>query len=550
MRNWRSPIPTLGAGLTVKLAVCLVLSAAAIFSVFCVLNLRQQRRNSEELILRSAERLSDIILRSTRHEMLRNDREALFQSIRDVGNEPGIRRVRIYNKEGSIRFSTDAAEIGQVVDKHAEACYACHAEGVPISALKGPDHARIFTESDGRRVFAMIQPIRNEQSCSSAACHAHSPDKQVLGVLDTHFSLETVDAQVAQSQWTLTGFAAIGVLLFAGISVLFVWLVLYRPIHQLITGTKKVAAGDWNHRLHIESHDELGELARSFNQMTDQLAGAHAEISNWAQSLEERVQKKSEELDRAHAFLLSSEKLASLGKLAATVAHEVNNPLFGILTYSRLCIKEVEKAGGDQDAGERIRSKLEIIERESRRCGDIVKNLLTFARRAPRRREPNDINALVDRAITLVRHQLKLQNIELETDLGTLPEVSCDAGQIQQIALILMTNACEAMPDGGKLRLSTIPMEAGVRIHVKDDGPGVPEQVLPHIFEPFFTTKEEKLRTGLGLAVAKSIAEQHGGEIRVVSVPGHGAEFIVTLPLQSPVVAGGSGGEAVMGAAS
>jgi two-component system NtrC family sensor kinase len=305
----------------------------------------------------------------------------------------------------------------------------------------------------------------------------------------------------------------------------------------LIAGTQTLASGDWSHRLDIDSTDEFGELARSFNQMTDQLAGAHAEITEWAQTLEERVQKKSEELDRAHKFMVGSEKLASLGKLAATVAHEVNNPLFGILTYSRLCLKEVETATGDMDARERMRAKLEVIERESRRCGDIIKNLLTFARQAPRRREPNDINALVERALTLVRHQLKLQNIQLETSLEDLPEVTCDAGQIQQIALILLTNACEAMPEsGGKLWVSTEVAEAGVRLCVKDGGPGIRAEVLPHIFEPFFTTKEEKLRTGLGLAVAKSIAEQHGGHIAVQPAPGGGAEFEVFLPLHSPGV--------------
>jgi two-component system, NtrC family, sensor kinase len=211
--------------------------------------------------------------------------------------------------------------------------------------------------------------------------------------------------------------------------------------------------------------------------------------------------------------------------------------LFGILTYSRLCLKEVEAAGGDADSRERMRAKLEIIERESRRCGDIIKNLLTFARQAPRRREANDVNSLVERALILVRHQLKLQNIDLETNLAALPELSCDAGQIQQIALILLTNACEAMPDGGKVEVTTEVSEDAGKRKGKDKGPGIPAQVLPHIFDPFFTTKEEKLRTGLGLAVAKSIAEQHGGTIAAASLVQGGAEFVVSLPLRSPVEA-------------
>jgi two-component system NtrC family sensor kinase len=225
--------------------------------------------------------------------------------------------------------------------------------------------------------------------------------------------------------------------------------------------------------------------------------------------------------------------MAALGKLAATVAHEVNNPLFGILTYAKLCSREVAKSSLDEEARKGLLEQLEVIERESRRCGEIMRNLLTFARQAPRKRQANQLNELVTRAVRLMHHQFEIQGIEIETDLAPdLSAVECDAGQIQQIVLVLLVNAAEAMPQGGRLRVSTEAVAgAGLRLRVRDWGPGIPADVMPQIFEPFFTTKEEQQRTGLGLAVAKSILDQHGGHIEVHSKEGEGAEFVITLPL-------------------
>ena len=164
----------------------------------------------------------------------------------------------------------------------------------------------------------------------------------------------------------------------------------------------------------MHSEDELGELAASFNKMTEDLARAHAEITAWTRTLEDRVERKTQELEQAYTGLVASEKMASLGKLAATVAHEVNNPLFGILTYSRLVLKDLEEAElGLRRPRPQAVEQLRIIERESKRCGEIMKNLLAFARQSPPRRQPQDVNVLVRRALVLVRHQLELQGVEL-----------------------------------------------------------------------------------------------------------------------------------------
>jgi len=245
------------------------------------------------------------------------------------------------------------------------------------------------------------------------------------------------------------------------------------------------------------------------------------------------VRLKTQELERAYRSLAQSEKMASLGKLAAVVAHEINNPLAGILTYSKLVGRMTEKGLNDNDRQAEARNYLQIIEGESRRCGTIVKNLLTFARQAPLNPQKNDLNSIVERCLLLVGHQMNLQNIDLEKDLAPgLPPLYCDAGQVQQALLALLMNAVEAMPHGGRLRVRTDfdPARRLGRVEVKDEGGGIPAQVMPHIFEPFFTTKEEGKGTGLGLAIAFGIIQQHGGNIEVVSTPQKGTTFTALLP--------------------
>ena len=524
--------------LAVKLALPLIASTVAFFLLFSYLNLRLQRRQSEELLVQSADRISDVIQRSTRYQMMRNDREALYQVITTIGNEPGIRRVRIFNEEGRISFSTDPAEVNTLVDKSAEACYACHAQAQPLTRLARPDRARIFTDSKGQRVLGVIRPIENEAACSNAACHAHPPDRRILGVIDADLFLGTVDAQLAQQQRQLMAFSGGAVVLISLVSVLFVWLVIDRPVRELAQGTRRVAQGDLESRLAVRTDDELGGLAASFNKMTGELAGARAELTAWARELEVRVEQKTRELKRAHEHMLQVEKMASVGKLAAVVAHEINNPLAGILTYTKLLRKWLERGEWEAARREEVRSSLELIEAESRRCGEIVKNLLTFSRTAPIHFEAANLQGVVERVARLVQHQTNLAGIQIQLEVDpALPKVYCDPAAIQQVLLALVLNAIDAMPRGGNLwvRLQGLPESQEVQLQVKDDGSGIASEVLPHLFEPFFTTKERGRGVGLGLAVSRTIVERHGGRIAVHSEPGQGTVFTVTLPRDARV---------------
>jgi len=519
--------------LSAKLNILLLGAMVVIFGLLGYLNVRLHRQHLEQNTLLSAERVSDVIKHSTTEYMLRNDQEGLYQSIKTMAGEPGMEKIRIFDQEGRITYTTDSAEQNHVVDKTAEACYACHAQSQPLARLKRPDRFRIYRNVAGARVLGIITPIENQPACSNAACHAHPAEQQILGVLDTNLSLAKADVQLAESSRRMIAYTGCALLLIALLSWFFIWKVVGHPVKALERGTERLAAGDLGYQIEVHSNDEIGELANSFNGMSRQLHSEHNENVAWTHTLEQRVEQKARELKRAHEHALHTEKMASIGKMAAVLAHEINNPLSGILTYAKLLHKWIDREDGGRAHRQEICDSLDLIASESRRCGDLVRNLLTFSRTTPINLQPANLNQVVDRSLRLVQHQLDLAGIQVQSQLDPdLPPVICDAAQVEQVILALVMNALDAMPQGGNLWIVTSFSHEPdhVRIVVRDDGSGIPPEILPRIFEPFLTTKETGRGVGLGLAISHSILERHNGSIAVESEAGHGTTFTVILP--------------------
>ena len=526
--------------LSVRLFLLLFGSIVVLMALFTGLVVREHRRHLMATVRQNAGSASEVIRHTTRASMLRNQRTELHEIIQNLGTQPGIDLVRVYNKQGVIMFSTRADEVRQQVDLEADACHRCHAQESPRQVLAGGEAARIFANGD-HRVLGWISAIPNAPDCFTAACHAHPPEQTVLGVLDVWMSLDTLDAQMQASSRRM-GLMAVAVA--AVVALAFAWLILHlvqRPVERLIWATRDIAAGNLEQTIEPGADDDLGRLAQSFNTMTGRLQQARAENRLWARTLEHRVAEKTRELQRVHAHLGQMDRMASLGKLSATVAHEINNPLAGILVMARLLERTLEGGDFSPQSQESMRHSLQMIGAESRRCGEIAHNLLGFARTAAPRTEAVALEPLLTRCLELVRHHLELANITARLEVtGEKDLADCCAGEIQQAVLGLLVNAVEAMPNGGMLSLHLDLEPDTVRISVQDTGVGVAPEILPRIFEPFFTTKSETSGVGLGLAVVYGIMQRHAGKVEVDSKVDHGSTFTLAWPRRAPG-AGGPG---------
>lgn len=472
-----------------------------IFSYFII---ESQHRAMIGLLEQNASQCSETIKSGTKYDMLLNQREHTYQIIETISEQEGLEKIRIFNKLGEISYSTDTTEIHEMVDKKAESCFACHAEDAALEKLSIPERTRIFSSSNEQKSLGIINPIYNEPSCWQSDCHAHDKSQTVLGVLDVTMSLDEVEQQITANRTKIVMFALSAIIAISLLLWILVHKLVGKPVEQLVKATKIVAEGDLQYKIKKFKNDELGILGQSFNDMTSKLVAAQRQ-------------------------LYQSDKLASLGRLTSGIAHEINNPLTGVLSYSSILLKRT-------DFSAEVKQDLEVIVRETKRCREIVKRLLNFARQEPPKKTNVNINEVIERTISILTNQFNLKNISTKIKIANnLPAIKADANQLQQVLMNLLVNAADAIDEeGGEILISAVSSDLNgqesITIEVTDFGCGIPQEIQAKIFEPFYTTKGQK-GTGLGLAVVWGIIEKHEGKIEVNSKVGKGTTFTLRLPV-------------------
>ncbi|MBU1708344.1 HAMP domain-containing protein [bacterium] len=523
--------------ITSKLLVLLMFLLLLVF-VITFLNTDLFTRQIENNVRNHAIQVSDLIKGSTHYSMLKNHREDLANIISNIGREEGIEGIWIYDKYGEVRFASDSTALAITLEKDAEQCSFCHTAAQTKGVIPKENRIRHLRSESGDRILGLINPIENSKSCSEASCHAHSPDKKLLGLLDIQMSLKEADASAGNTRRSVLLMSGALIFLTALLFRSFIHRVIQRPISALIHGTQQVAAMNLDYSIPVDSRDELGYLSESFNKMTQELKRSNESIREWSETLEDKVQEKTEELERAQAHLILVEKMASLGKLAGVVAHEINNPMAGILTYAKLSIRNLSNSPQEKEIGDSI-DNLAVIRDEAKRCGDIVKNLLLFSRKSYGEMSKQDIRPVIERSIELAKHSVKTKKVLLKQEIETGNTfLHCDTAALQQMMLVLLVNAIEAMPsEGGEVivRLRDGEKDGTLLMEVSDNGNGISEEDAPHIFEPYYTTKDSAENTGLGLAVAyRIIVDHHHGRISVDSTVNEGTTFTIELPIDAP----------------
>lgn len=531
------PFRTLSTRIALPAGFFALVSAIALSWVL----IRIQRENAREEAILGSARIGETIRLAIEHEMRVNERDALREIIEAVGRQEGIERVRLFNKDGRISFSSDGTEVGTKVDMRAEACVTCHAGPTPSREDPGP-LTRTFEDEQGHTILGTMRVIANERGCQGAGCHAPLTEQTVLGVLDVAVSLEAAEARLAAASWDALLFSLIAVVGITGALYAIISRSVRRPLNTVIAATRRVAQGNPMVPVPRGSAREIGILARSFNEMVESLNSSRSHLEDWANSLEQKVSEKANELREARFQIVQAEKLSSVGLVAAGIAHELNSPLMAIITYAHLVRKHLPQ---DDPAHEDMR----MIEGEANRCAVIIRQLLDYSRKQGQD-PPTDlcrVEKAVHGALDLLKVELQNGHVSVRTRIPDgLPAVEANDVQLMQIFVNLILNAVHAMPEGGALDIEVdvvprtdhreldLPPHASpllLRTVVRDEGTGIPPDALPRVFDPFFTTKPVGKGSGLGLSVSLGIVRSYRGTILAASDGESGAAFTVLLPV-------------------
>jgi two-component system, NtrC family, sensor kinase len=523
--------------------VVLIITILSVF-LFASFSLIFKSVNEEYLntvIRQNGNNIGSIVKGALYHSMLENDKSSLQYTLNIINTLPGLDEVNMYDSEDYLVYSSIASDTN---NSHSNPnCTSCHSNIRSLFTGSGNSYKIIdagndckMNQNDNRTRHLLIRsPILNEKSCYTSSCHAHKATDTLLGTLVIKLPLEDMDAAVRKSSMEFFLLAIFTTLVLMSILIYFTRRRIKDPLNALIKVSIAVANGDKSTRVEITPNqlDDMRMVSKAFNEMLDNLQAATDELETWSQQLEYKVQKKSEELGAAQNELMHVERLASLGKLSSSVAHEINNPLSGILIYTKLLYKQVSNPELYASKRDSMLKHLRLIENETKRCGDIVKGLLDFSRKDQDDFEPTHLHKILQDTYDLMTHPIKIANISFTADFSaTYDLVYCSPNQIKQACVAMLVNASEAVAENGEIKIRTKnPDEDSINFEISDNGLGIAAEDIPHIFEPFFSTKQDASGIGLGLAIVHGIVQNHKGKIQVKSDIGSGTTISVTIPL-------------------
>jgi len=488
--------------ISTRITILLVLILVLTFGFYTTFTIFYGQYRNRNVLVEQTIFLAKTVERIVRVNMLENLRDEIQSTINEIHKDEDIRQIRIHNHPGNIAYSSDIQLIGKSINIEETLCQNCHTglEG----ELKNLETLKSFAAfNQNKNELTIDIPIFNSESCSSADCHIHSSEHGVLGILSIDVQSQRLFADLRLYRIFLISISSIIILLTAVVVYLLLRHWVWQPVQKMVEGTRRIANGNLDEPI-PSGQAEIGELAEAFNNMQAQM----------------KVSQK---------YLLMCEKLASVGKLAAGVAHEINNPLTGILTFSESLLEE-------SPAGDPRRPDYEVIRDQSLRSREIVRKILDFAKQDEPHRKYVQIKIIVEKTVNLVRRLSQFQNIQIITRYDdTTPEILVDSSQIEQVVLNMLINSSEAISSGGKIEIATSYNQSAreLSIQISDNGHGIDKENLTKIFDPFFSTKKdsERSNSGLGLSVSWGIVEQHGGRIEVDSKIGQGTTFRIILPI-------------------
>lgn len=524
--------------LAIKLVFYIGIIVILTIGIFAYMNINIQKKHLIEEMQQSGVRLSQTIERSIKYEMLTARSDHIQITLEDIGTQEGFEHIRIFDKEGKIIAADSKEDIGMFIDRKAEACYVCHSDKEPLKKLSPPSMSRIFYSEKGFRVLGIINPIYNEPKCYNSACHFHPKDQNVLGVIDILISLARFDQQIGTNRKQILLYILFTFLFIsAGISV-FIFLFVNPPIRKLIEGTQKISMGNLNYRIGSHRSDEIGELSRSFDKMTEELKKTHEEIGQWNLKLKNEVKRATENVRKTNEKLnKANRKLRELDTMKSDFMRRMEHGLRSHLAVIQSCIR---LALGEHysELNEQQKDLIKTAGRRSSLLLELLDDILLLSYRKSTKEvynmEPVQLADIIQKVIADTQAQAQKKNIVIEVQIPLdFPKITADPKALYEVFSNLVCNSIRYTGEFGAIHVSAKQERDFIEIDVSDTGIGIAAEDMPKIFDEFYRAPKAKSYeiegTGLGLAIVKEIVEAHHGSLKVRSEQGKGSTFTVIL---------------------